>query len=37
MARRIGIKGKVRECLMQGYRTFAHDLGILKLCVSSKF
>lgn len=37
MARRICIKGKVGECLMQGYRTFAHDLGILKLCVSSKF
>lgn len=37
MARRIGIKGTVGECLMQGYMTLAHDLGILKLCVSSKF
>ena len=36
-ADKFGIEGKVGECLMQGYRTCAHDLGILKLCVSSKF
>ena len=31
------IEGKVVECLMQRYRTFADNLGILKLYVSSKF